>query len=422
MSNLSSITLGELARGYRGVSYTPDQLLEHMTDTSFTLLRSNNIDGGFLNFTKIQIVPDNVVNEEQILKSGDIAVCMSNGSKALVGKSAAYKNVIGRHTVGAFCSVFRPYNTPDSAFLSHVFQSNSFRKYIDFILAGSAINNLKNCDIEEFELINFAPNERLKIAEVLDVFNVQIRETEVIIAKLQQVKQGLSHDLLTRGVDENGQLRPSYQDAPELYQPSELGWIPKDWEVCSLAKSINLISGQHIESILCNEESKGSPYFTGPSDFLGATTLISKYTEYPQVMCETGDILITVKGSGCGKVAISNCDACISRQLMAIQVNPKVTAFWLALFQNHREKFNQMATGGNIPGISRNQILELLIRTPKLDDELIAIGNMITGIDAKINGEELSLEKLKLKKSGLMDDLLTGKVRVTDLITQAKAS
>lgn len=416
MSDLRYIKLGQLARGFRGVSYTPDQLLEHSTESTYTLLRSNNISGGFLNFTKTQIVPAVVVNEEQVLQSGDVAVCMSNGSKALVGKTAAYKDVNGRYTVGAFCSIFRPFNTEDSSFLAHIFQSNSFRKHIDLILAGSAINNLRNRDIEEYELVDFAPNERLKLAEILDTLETQIRETETIIAKLQQVKQGLLHDLLTRGVDENGELRPSYQDAPELYKPSELGWIPKDWETCPLAKYINLLSGQHIESNLCNENAKGVPYFTGPSDFSRETTFVSKYTEYPQIMCSNGDILITVKGSGCGKVAISSTEACISRQLMAVQIDQTTIHFWYALFQNYQQKFNQMATGGNIPGISRDQILKLVIRIPKSKDELVLIGSLIKGVSVKLNAEELVLEKLTLQKSGLMDDLLTGKKRVTDLL------
>lgn len=69
------------------------------------------------------------------------------------------------------------------------------------------------------------------IANILDTLDIQIRQTEAIIAKLQQVKQGLLHDLLTRGIDENGQLRPPYEQAPELYKASPLGWIPKEWEV-----------------------------------------------------------------------------------------------------------------------------------------------------------------------------------------------
>jgi type I restriction enzyme S subunit len=78
-----------------------------------------------------------------------------------------------------------------------------------------------------------------------------------------------------------------------------------------------------------------------------------------------------------------------------------------------------MATGGNIPGISRVQILELLVATPTQIEEMEFIGNRIQSINARLACEELTLEKLALEKSGLMDDLLTGRVRVTPLLAEA---
>ena len=69
-----------------------------------------------------------------------------------------------------------------------------------------------------------------KIAEILDTLDTTIRQTEAIIEKLKQVKQGLLHDLLTRGIDANGELRPPQSQAPHLYKDSPLGWIPREWE------------------------------------------------------------------------------------------------------------------------------------------------------------------------------------------------
>ena len=69
-----------------------------------------------------------------------------------------------------------------------------------------------------------------------------IEKTEAAIAKYQALKQGMMHDLFTRGIDvKTGKLRPSYQDAPELYQESDLGMIPKDWEVNELGNLTNKI-------------------------------------------------------------------------------------------------------------------------------------------------------------------------------------
>ncbi|MCG5517486.1 MULTISPECIES: restriction endonuclease subunit S, partial [unclassified Ectothiorhodospira] len=79
------------------------------------------------------------------------------------------------------------------------------------------------------------PEQRL-LARILDTLATQIQKTEALIAKLEKVKEGLIHDLLTRGIDENGQLRPSPEQAPELYKDSPLGLIPSGWDLLTLGE------------------------------------------------------------------------------------------------------------------------------------------------------------------------------------------
>ena len=68
---------------------------------------------------------------------------------------------------------------------------------------------------------------------MLDTVDEAIAKTEAVIAKLKQVRAGLLHDLLTRGLDENGQLRDPIAH-PEQFQDSPLGRIPREWTVVSL--------------------------------------------------------------------------------------------------------------------------------------------------------------------------------------------
>lgn len=75
--------------------------------------------------------------------------------------------------------------------------------------------------------------EQRRIAEILDNLDEAIRKTEQVIAKLQQMQQGLTHDLLTRGIDENGELRDPERH-PEQFKDSLLGRIPREWESQSL--------------------------------------------------------------------------------------------------------------------------------------------------------------------------------------------
>jgi hypothetical protein len=79
--------------------------------------------------------------------------------------------------------------------------------------------------------LNLPPlQEQRRIAEILDTVDEALRKTEQVIAKLEQVKAGLLHDLLTRGIDENGELRDP-EKRPQDFKESELGLIPKGWEV-----------------------------------------------------------------------------------------------------------------------------------------------------------------------------------------------
>jgi len=84
--------------------------------------------------------------------------------------------------------------------------------------------------------------EQRRIAEILDTLDEAIRKTEQVIAKLQQMKQGLLHDLLTRGIDENGELRDPERH-PEQFKDSPLGRIPRGWEVRRLADAAEIRSG-----------------------------------------------------------------------------------------------------------------------------------------------------------------------------------
>jgi len=72
--------------------------------------------------------------------------------------------------------------------------------------------------------------QQRKIVAILSSIDVAIEKTEALIAKYQQVKAGLMHDLFTRGITADGKLRLPREQAPELYQETPIGWIPKEWQ------------------------------------------------------------------------------------------------------------------------------------------------------------------------------------------------
>ncbi|MED8055894.1 restriction endonuclease subunit S, partial [Escherichia coli] len=161
-------TLSHFGKCIRGVSYKPENICENESDNTIRLLRSTNIQNGELNDKDLIILPKKLVKPMQVLMDGDLAICMANGSKSLVGKSAPYKPNDADYTVGAFCALFRPLKSVSSSFVKFLFESNQYQSQLLVILAGSSINNLKGSDIESINID--APlhyKEQQKIASVL---------------------------------------------------------------------------------------------------------------------------------------------------------------------------------------------------------------------------------------------------------------
>ena len=148
----SKVYFGNLVNVVRGVGFKPDQLLDANSDDSVVLLRSNNISEGKLNYDDVKIVPESLVKQDQVLQEGDFPICMSNGSKELVGKCAEYSLGQEKVTIGSFCAALRPLNDGKRQLIRHLVNSESYRLAIKRILTGSAINNLKPSDIEELFL------------------------------------------------------------------------------------------------------------------------------------------------------------------------------------------------------------------------------------------------------------------------------
>ena len=151
--------------------------------------------------------------------------------------------------------------------------------------------------------------------------------------------------------------------------------MKKGWERKTLGELIQLISGQHIDSKDYNTDSRGVGYLTGPSDFGPLNPIITKWSEHPKVKARKGDILITVKGSGVGKInLLDQKEVAISRQLMAVRVMGADPQFVYSFLSSSFDHFQSESTGAAIPEISREQVLGLQIAVPPLAEQQRIVG------------------------------------------------
>ena len=192
--------LGDIGVCLRGVSYDPTMDLSSFdTDSTVRLLRSNNIQDAVVTAIDVQYVESRKVSESQVMLSDDILVCMANGSKELVGKAGLFRFNDGYiYTFGAFMGCFRVEPTiAEPNFVFYIFQTHGFRNFINLILAGSSINNLKPSDIESAEFQVPDRDEQRSIVSVLSDMDAEIVALEQCRDKTRAIKQGMMQQLLT---------------------------------------------------------------------------------------------------------------------------------------------------------------------------------------------------------------------------------
>ncbi|EBG8814602.1 restriction endonuclease subunit S, partial [Salmonella enterica] len=175
-------------------------------------------------------------------------------------------------------------------------------------------------------------------------------------------------ELLKRIAQEKAQLvkdgkMKKQKPLPPISDEEKPFELPIGWEWCRLGECINLISGQHLKPDEYEEECHGEmlPYITGPAEFGLISPTYSKYTNEKRAIAAKGDILITCKGAGLGKLNVADTNIAISRQLMAINVIRMNSEYLKIILDSMYGYFQSKGVGIAIPGISREDVMEPLI-------------------------------------------------------------
>ena len=265
------------------------------------------------------------------------------------------------------------------------------------------------------------PEQRL-IAEVLDTLDAAIRRTEQVIAKLRLVKQGLLHDLLTRGLDDNGELRDPGR-RPEQFRDSRLGRMPRAWRVASFESLCSSSAfGPRFSSDLYAEDGNLATLRTTDMDDEGnidLTTMPWAHVPLGSVahhLLVPDDLVISRSGT-CGIAAVfPGFDRPVVPGAFLIRFRlhePAAAHFYRRYFNSPlgRPRLDRLAVGGVQKNLKGSSVLALPVPLPP-ENEIRRIREVLECHERRIAREQEELAKLRTLKQGLADDLLTGRVRV----------
>ena len=293
---------------------------------------------------------------------------------------------------------------------------------------GSTFDSINFDELSKVEIQNPEEKpEQTHIAEILSTADAAITQTEALIAKYQCIKTGLMQDLLTRGIDTHGNIRSKATHKFVVKNGIE---VPEEWEVISIeefaSKSKYAIVDGPFGSNLKIIHYRPSGVQVIQSGFVTDNKFIPKeylFVDQAKLIqeirskVETGDIIMAKIGANCGTCAImpdKHPASIIAGNCLKITVGSNNSNRYLEILLHYlyaNGKLDNIKSTTAQPAISMAQLKIFKIPRPSKDEQL-RIVTALGVLEKTIEETEAELSKLHSLKTGLMPDLLSGRVRV----------
>lgn len=321
------------------------------------------------------------------IKEGDVLI----SKDGTIGKVAFLKSLPGPGTLNSGVFVVRPKQSTvvNQAYLSWLFKSVWFKSFIDQLTAGSTINHLYQKDFVKFRLV-FPRDiyEQTRIASALSNIDSLISELGKLIEKKRAIKQGAMQQLLTGKKRLKGFTEP---------------WVEKKLgEVCTITM------GQSPSSVFYNSKCDGLPLIQGNADIDNRKSIIRFYTSQITKVCEKGDIIMSVRAP-VGAVGKASYNSCLGRGVCALKNATDFLYHYLIYIENDWSKYSK---GSTFDSINSDDLKDIILLLPLLREEQSAIASVLSAMDKEISALEAKREKYAAIKQGMMQQLLTGKIRL----------
>lgn len=425
---IPSVRLGTVATVKARLGWKGLKAEEYVSEGCF-FLATPDIKTFEINFEGANLIPRWRYDEspEIQLQIGDVLL-VKDGST--LGIANLVRRLPGPTTVNGSIAVVRPGEGLHSEYLFQTMQGSRFQELIRLKRSGLGVPHLFQADLREFEFTCPDLSDQRQVAAILGTVDDAIRKTEEIIAKLKQVKHGLLHDLLSRGIDDNGEVRDPERH-PEQFTDSQLGRIPRNWLVSRLAGCLVSSPQNGLYKPFSYYGESGTPIVRIDGFYDGVMKSLSTFkrvrlssNEVQAYRLNEGEILVNRVNviDYVGKVALVPevsepvvFESNIMRLRLARErLDPAFATLSLCAGPARRHFFRRAKSAIAQASVNQSDVNELLLALPGIDEQRL-VASRLGEVEDRLGFEALAIAKLRLLKSGLVEDLLTGRVRVTHL-------
>lgn len=398
----SVITLGNYAQIFRGGSPRPIQAFLTTSDQGINWIKIGDVgeEDKFIKSTEEKIVPEGVSRSRMVFR-GDLILSnsMSYGRPYIMNIEGCIHD--GWLVIQKYDRVF------DRNYLYYTLSSSLTMKQYVAMAAGSSVQNLNKEKVSKVVLPCPGISEQKSIAEVLSDIDTLIIDLKKLIRKKKDIRQGTMQILVT------GKKR--------------LDGFSGDWVKINLAKNSRLKARIGWQGLTTAEYlDEGYSYLITGTDFKDGHINWSgchyvdydRYAQDPNIQVSNGDLLLTKDGT-IGKVAyISDLDRPATLNSGVFAVKPITNAytahfmFYVLESSVFKEFLQQLSAGSTINHLYQKDLVKFDLYVPPTTEEQEAITGILFDMDLDIYKLEEKLSKYQKIKQGMMEELLTGKVRL----------
>jgi type I restriction enzyme S subunit len=393
-------------------------------------IRITDIDDESHRFSPSPITSPSFFQEKHIVQKNDLLVARTGAS---VGKSYLYDEKDGKLVYAGFLMKLNVFNADSK----YVFYNTLTKSYWNWVASESARTGQPGLNLQQMKLYSIALpptiEEQQRIANALSDVDTLIANLEKLIAKKKNIKQGAMQQLLTGkkrlpgfGSDERRKECHSERSAKREveessgYKMTELGMIPSDWEVKPI-KELGLFLGGGTPSTKNESFWKGNIPWISSADLndddiehISMTRFITQEAVNFSAtqICPQGTILIIAR-VGVGKLALSQQKVCTSQDFCNLIPSKENDSKFLAYaLLPVMKRMSNESQGTSIKGVAVDEIKKVQIIVPSSKAEQTAIANVLSDMDTEISALETKLAKYRTLKTSMMQQLLTGKIRL----------